>query len=64
MFNIKKPVFTDCNNHIGNRPYKGYSSFIHSVKWSDFANNPSKYIDIATNIRANINEYEITKTVK
>lgn len=64
MFNIKKPVFTDCNNHIGNRPYKGYSSFIHSVKWSDFANNPSKYIDIVTNIRANINEYEITKTVK
>lgn len=64
MFNIKKPVFTDCDNHIGSKPYQGNSSFIHSVKWSDFTNNPSKYIDIATSIRANINEYEITKTVK
>jgi hypothetical protein len=64
MFNIKNPVFTECDNHIGSKPYQGYSSFIHSVKWSDFSNNPSKYIDIAIDIRAKINEYEITKTVK
>lgn len=64
MFNIKKPVFTDCNNHIGSKPYQGYSSFIHSVKWIDFVKDLSKYIDIATDIRAKINEYDIKKTVK
>ena len=58
------PVFIDCDNHITNRPYKGYSSFIYSVKWNDFSNNPNKYIEIATNIRARINEYNITKIVK
>lgn len=64
MFNVKKPVFTECNNHIGNKPYKGYSSFIHSVKWADFYANPNKYIDIAVSIRQNINDYELTKIVK
>jgi hypothetical protein len=64
MFNIKKPVFTECENHIGNKPYKGYSSFIYSVKWSDFVSNPNKYINIAVETRQNINDYNLTKTVK
>lgn len=64
MFNVKKPVFTECENHIGSKPYQGYSSFIHSVKWSDFISSPNKYIDISVAIRQNINDYEITKTVK
>ncbi|MNS30527.1 hypothetical protein D3C72_625620 [compost metagenome] len=64
MFNVKKPVFMDCKNHFGARPYQGHSSFIHSVKWSDFSSNPNKYIDIALSIRANLNEYNITKSVK
>lgn len=64
MFNVKKPIFTECGNHVGNKPYQGYSSFIHSVKWSDFILNPNKYIDIAVQIRQNINDYELTKTVK
>lgn len=64
MFNVRSPVYTDCANHIGRKPYKGYSSFIHSVKWSDFIVNPGKYIDIALTIRANINEYDIVKTIK
>ena len=42
MFNIRKPVYTDCVSHIGSKPYKGYSSFIHSVKWNDFIVNSSK----------------------
>lgn len=64
MFNVKKPVFTECANHDGSKPYQGYSSFIHSVKWEDFVSNPNKYIDIAVAIRQNINDYELTKTVK
>lgn len=64
MFNVKKPVYTDCSNHIGSKPYRGYSSYIHSVKWSDFKNNPNHYIDIAVTIRQNINEYDLVKTVK
>ena len=64
MFNVKKPEYADCNNHLGNKPYKGYCSFIHSVKWSDFYNNPSKFIDIAVAIRQNIGDYKLTKTIK
>jgi len=64
MFNVKKPVFTECENHTGSKPYQGYSSFIHSVKWADFKANPNKYIDIAVDIRQNINDYELTKRVK
>ncbi|GHU86164.1 hypothetical protein FACS189473_5450 [Spirochaetia bacterium] len=64
MFNIKKPEYVDCENHIGGTAYKGYSSYIHSVKWIDLCANPNQYIDIALEIRKNINEYEITKIVK
>jgi len=34
------------------------------VEWQHFRNDIDKYIDIAVEIRKNINEYEITKTVK
>ncbi|SEJ40250.1 MTH538 TIR-like domain [Myroides marinus] len=64
MFNKKKPVFTECNNHTYNKPHKGYSSFIHSVKWGDFYDNLNKYIDIAVEIRQKIDDYELTKTIK
>lgn len=64
MFNVKNPVFTECENHTGSKPYQGYSSFIDSVKWADFVSNPNKYIGIAVSIRQNINNYELTKTVK
>ena len=63
MFNHKKKdeKIRECN---GSKIYEGQPSFIQSIKWMDFKNNPSKYIDIAIEIRKNINEYEITKTVK
>ena len=64
MFNIKEPVYTDCTNHIGRKPYKGHSSFIHSVKWEDFISNSNMYINIATEIRQKIDNYELTKTIK
>ncbi len=63
MFNIKNPEFIECLNHNGNKPYKGYSSYIHSVKWSDFVNDPNKYIEIALSIRRNIDQYELKKNV-
>jgi hypothetical protein len=64
MFNIKKPEYTECKNHVGNKVYKGYCSYVYSVKWNDFCIDPNKYIDISLEIREKIGEYEITKTVK
>jgi hypothetical protein len=64
MFNIKNPAFADCNNHTGSKPFLGYSSYIHSVKWSDFKSNSNLYIDIAVDIHQNINDYELSKSLK
>lgn len=64
MFNIKNPEFVDCEYHSpGSKPYKGYSSYIHSVKWSDFIADPIKFLDIAVYINDNIDNYEITKQI-
>jgi MTH538 TIR-like domain (DUF1863) len=63
MFNIKQPVYVDCANHIGSKPYSGYSSYIHSVKWEDFIKDYNKYIDIAISINYNVENYNISKTV-
>jgi hypothetical protein len=60
MFNIKHPQCSDCINH---KIYKGYPSFIHSVRWDDFIGSMNRYIDIALEIRANIKVYEIRKNV-
>ena len=64
MFNIKSPVYSQCENHIGGTSYLGYSSFIHTVKWSDLVKNFNENIQIADNIRQNQNLYELVKTVK
>lgn len=64
MFNIKKPVYTDCDKHSNSKPFKGFSSFIYSVKWDDFKYDINKYVDIALHIRANINDYQIVKSIK
>lgn len=64
MFNIKNPVFSNCENHINNKPYLGHSSYIYSVKWEDFENNINKYIEIANSIKDNLDDYDICKTVK
>lgn len=60
MFNIKKPSTTECNNNI---LYHGYSSFIHSVIWSDFVGDVDKYINIALEIWRNRNDYNIRKDI-
>ncbi|MCK4840958.1 MAG: TIR domain-containing protein [Methylococcales bacterium] len=63
MFNVKAPELSDCGHHGSGKVYIGHSSYIHSVKWSDFISNVSHYLDIASNINDNIDDYEITKTV-
>lgn len=62
MFNIKQPEYTDCTNHsAGSKVYSGNSSYIHSVKWSDFVSNPEYYINLAITIGEDIDAYNITK---
>lgn len=64
MFNIKNPTRSDCTNHdAASKPYTGYSSYIHSVKWSDFKADIGKYIDIAYEINGKIDDYVITKNL-
>lgn len=64
MFNGKNPIYTNCVHHVYNRPHKGFFSYIHCVKWDDFAGNYQHYIDTAIRIKGNIEEYSITKNLK
>lgn len=63
MFNLKNKDenIRNCN---GSKIYEGYPSYIYSVKWSNFIAHYNKFIEIAISIRQNINQYELTKTVK
>ena len=58
MFNIKRAVRSDCAYHdAASKPYLGDSSYISSVKWSDFIGGISKYLDSACSINNKIDEY-------
>ena len=61
MFNVKNPTYINCEK--GDTVYKGYSSYIHSVKWRDFVGDINNYIDIALKINENIGNYNITKQI-
>ena len=62
MFNIKNPDTSECN---GKTLYNGYSSYIHSVKWSEFLQyGINKYIDVAVNNYKNRDDFEIRKNLK
>jgi hypothetical protein len=64
MFNIKIPVYVDCANHTdNNKPYKGYSSYVYSVKWDDFITDINKYLNIAVSINEDIDKYNISKSI-
>jgi len=66
MFNVKKSKEqrSSCDNHTeDSKPYIGQSSYIHSVKWSDFSKDDisiDKYLKIALDINEKINDYDIT----
>ena len=65
MFNIKRPTYNGCLNHLdGNKVYLGYSSYIYSVKWSDFVVEMNKYINIAYKISDNKEEYDLIKAIE
>ena len=59
MFNIKKPNSKKCDD--GSTVYYGDSSYITSVKWSDFIKKPKEYIDKAYDLQSKIEQYDITK---
>ncbi|MBN8706185.1 MAG: TIR domain-containing protein [Bacteroidetes bacterium] len=61
MFNVKNPNRSVCN---GKWIYSGDYSYIDSVKWDDFIENPSKYIDKAIELRDRKEEFELRKNIK
>ncbi len=63
MFNLKDKELNIryCN---GIKIYKGSPSYIYSIKWQDFILNINKYIDITSELRQNIDKYELVKTIK
>lgn len=64
MFNIKKPTYSDCDHHSSqSKVYLGESSYIRSVKWSDFMAEIDKFIEKAVAIKENMEKYEIHKEV-
>ncbi len=62
MFNIKNPVYRECNNHT-KKTYIGEYSYIKVVKWDDFIGDISKYIDICEEIKLKADDYNIVKSV-
>lgn len=61
-FNKKSPDIRLCNQ-CGGYHYFGDCSYIEAVKWSDFIELPSYYIDKAVKRQENIKDYDITKEV-
>lgn len=61
MFNAKKPDKSRCisNDEI----YHGESSYIYSVKWKDFVNNPTEYIEKAYHLQNSIEQFDIYKEI-
>lgn len=63
MFNIKSADTNTCSEHPELLVFSGESSYIKSVKWSDFVDDTEKYLKTAEEIRDNIEDYDITKEV-
>ncbi|WP_374542199.1 TIR domain-containing protein [Flavobacterium sp.] len=61
MFNIKEPNRKVCNNSW---VYSGDCSYIQSVKWVDFVNKPTFYIDKAIELRDKKENYNLIKNIK
>lgn len=65
MFNRKQPKQGTCSNGLCGRVFHTSDdhSYIHPVRWDYFKGDINRYIDLATRINENIDDYEIGKTV-
>lgn len=64
MFNRKQPKTTTCPNGICGVLHIGDDhSYIHPVKWDEFIGNINYYLDHATRINENIDDYKLVKVV-
>ena len=63
MFNLKKPSLLDCTGHQ-KKTYKGHSSYIHFIKWPAFEADCNACIDVAMEIREQMEAYELVKVVR
>jgi hypothetical protein len=61
MFNEKVKIPQKCIK--GFNVYSGESSYIKTVKWSDFIESPKEFIEKAIEIKNHIDEYVIRKEV-
>jgi hypothetical protein len=61
MFNKINKIIVDCEQNFA--IYSGESSYIKTVKWSNFINSPQEYIKMAIEIKKDIDDYEIRKEV-
>ena len=63
MFNRKQPRRSTCAGHPdGNAPHIGNDhSFIYPVKWLNFVPNIGTHIDIASEIRDSLENYNLFK---
>ncbi len=67
MFNRRSPITTQDIGHGHNTlewiHLGDNHSYIHPVHWHSFVANPEKYINIATHINDNIDDFDITKQI-
>lgn len=65
MFNRKESKQARCSNSMCGRIFHTGNdhSYIYPVKWSDFITNIDAYINIATEIQNNIDDYNVVKVV-
>ena len=61
MFNKKKPEKRQC--YANDIIYHGDCSYIMSVKWDDFIENPQTYIEKAYLLQNSIGQYEISEEI-
>ncbi len=65
MFNRKQPKKMRCTSSVcGREPHTGNDhSYIHPVKWDNFISDVNTYINIATEINENIDDYNLEKAI-
>ena len=62
MFNRKEPNCKTCKND--SKIFYGESSYILSVKWADFVQDPNEYIERAIKIQNSIEQYNVVKELE